>query len=270
MERIVTVGRIGPSTFDVVTRSEQRLVARAGASSGGDPGPSPMELMLASVATCTADTLASVLDKMRLDLRDLGVVVDAERSAGVPRVWTRVLVRCHVRADGPFDRVARAVEITGRTCPASVMVGRAADLTHLVYQVCEVAAEETVPVRHAVLRAGRPVESVRTPGEDEAIWFGALGVEGVVGTAGLFRDRSPHGDLRLRGMATLPSVRGTGLGGMLIDALVERGRADGGTALWCNARTPAVGFYERFGFSVVSDRFDIEGIGPHVVMRREL
>ncbi len=42
----------------------------------------------------------------------------------------------------------------------------------------------------------------------------------------------------------------------------------GGTELWCNARMAAVGFYRRAGFEVVSEEFDVPGIGAHVVMTR--
>jgi hypothetical protein len=40
--------------------------------------------------------------------------------------------------------------------------------------------------------------------------------------------------------------------------------------VWCNARTPAVGLYERAGFAIESGEFEIEGIGPHFVMARRV
>ena len=40
----------------------------------------------------------------------------------------------------------------------------------------------------------------------------------------------------------------------------------GGDLVWCDARTTAAGFYERMGFTVVTDEFDKPGIGPHVGM----
>jgi hypothetical protein len=36
--------------------------------------------------------------------------------------------------------------------------------------------------------------------------------------------------------------------------------------VWCNARTPAVRFYECAGFSVASDVFELPRIGLHVMM----
>jgi ribosomal protein S18 acetylase RimI-like enzyme len=40
--------------------------------------------------------------------------------------------------------------------------------------------------------------------------------------------------------------------------------------LWCNARTSAIGFYEKLGMKVISEEFEIPVIGPHKVMIRHL
>jgi predicted GNAT family N-acyltransferase len=68
---------------------------------------------------------------------------------------------------------------------------------------------------------------------------------------------------QLRGMATDTAVRGSGAGRALVAAGLEAVAARGGDLLWCDARVPAVGFYERMGFTVVTDEFDKPGIGPH-------
>jgi predicted GNAT family N-acyltransferase len=69
-------------------------------------------------------------------------------------------------------------------------------------------------------------------------------------------------------MATDPEVRGAGFGAALLAGCLDAVAEAGGSELWCNARMTAVGFYRRAGFEVVSDEFDVPGIGPHVVMTR--
>ena len=69
-------------------------------------------------------------------------------------------------------------------------------------------------------------------------------------------------------MATDAAVRGAGFGAALLAACIEHAAASGGGELWCNARLVAVEFYRRAGFEVVSEEFDIPGIGPHRVMAR--
>lgn len=272
MNRIVTARRMASETFEVGTRSGHRITVRAGASSAADPGPAPMELMLASLATCSAATIESIIGKMRLQIDDLVVAVDAIRADSVPRVWTDVMLRYHVRGAVPAERVERAAEIAGRTCSASVMLERVTRLEHLAYLVAPVPEGDTRDVRHAVLRAGMPVESVDIPGQESAAWFGVLHGGGVLGTAGLFEEPSPEGtsDWRLRGMATAEPIRGTGLGAMLIAAVLDHARSLGASSVWCSARAPAAGFYLHHGFEATSDEYEVDGIGPHLRMRIDL
>ncbi|HVM13278.1 MAG TPA: GNAT family N-acetyltransferase, partial [Egibacteraceae bacterium] len=103
--------------------------------------------------------------------------------------------------------------------------------------------------------------------------LGAFDGQRLVGIASLYReDRAggPPGGWRLRGMATDADVRGTGFGAALLGGCVEHVVAEGGAELWCNARLSAVGFYRRAGFEVLSEEFDVPGIGLHVVMARAL
>jgi ribosomal protein S18 acetylase RimI-like enzyme len=74
------------------------------------------------------------------------------------------------------------------------------------------------------------------------------------------------GAWRVRGMATDPQHRGQGAGAQILDRLVEHAIQQGATRVWCNARTPALGLYERAGFEPESEEFEIPGIGPHFVM----
>ena len=77
-------------------------------------------------------------------------------------------------------------------------------------------------------------------------------------------------DWRVRGMATRPHARGRGAGRALLEMCIEHARVAGGSVLWCNARVPARGFYERAGLVALGDVFEIPAIGPHVLMRMAL
>ncbi|AOC90529.1 putative N-acetyltransferase YitI [Bacillus amyloliquefaciens] len=75
---------------------------------------------------------------------------------------------------------------------------------------------------------------------------------------------------QLRGMATLEEYRTQKAGSTLI-AYAERKLADMGAALvWCNARCHVKGYYEKLGWTNIGSSFDIPGIGPHVIMYKEL
>jgi GNAT superfamily N-acetyltransferase len=144
---------------------------------------------------------------------------------------------------------------------------RAGQASSLVAQ--EVALEQTRALRQSVLR---PHESVQEMAAGEAERAYAAGVsEGTALIAvGLIAPSPERGDWRVRGMATAPPARNRGAGAAVLDELLRHARANGAASVWCNARTPALRFYERAGFSVVSEVFEIVPIGPHVVMERNL
>jgi ribosomal protein S18 acetylase RimI-like enzyme len=56
-------------------------------------------------------------------------------------------------------------------------------------------------------------------------------------------------------IAIVPSKRGTGLGSELLDALLDRARADGYDAITLSVEkdSPAVGLYERHGFQQLGE-----------------
>ena len=71
---------------------------------------------------------------------------------------------------------------------------------------------------------------------------------------------------RIRGMATLPVARGTGVGGAVLEHCMTHAEACGARYIWCNARIKALPLYERRGFATVGDVFEPPEIGPHYRM----
>jgi ribosomal protein S18 acetylase RimI-like enzyme len=135
--------------------------------------------------------------------------------------------------------------------------------------VREVSLVETRPLRHAVLRPHEAVDSLAKHEPSDAY---ALGVfdSGVLIAVGFIGSDGEPGAWRVRGMATAPRARGNGAGSAVLDALLEYAIARGASRVWCNARTPARSLYERAGFCVVSEEFDLPDIGPHFVMERKM
>lgn len=139
-----------------------------------------------------------------------------------------------------------------------------------------ISAAETRPLRQAILRPGRPPETLIYPEDEdeEAAHFGAYVRGELVGVASVYRRTLPGADdlnaWQLRGMATLESVRGRGYGKTILKRCVEHVAQRHGSILWCNARKGAVGFYEASGFEIVGEEFDVPDIGAHFVMRRRV
>lgn len=70
-------------------------------------------------------------------------------------------------------------------------------------------------------------------------------------------------------MAVLREWRGRGVGGVILDFLMEYARRRGDQTLHLNAQTHAVGFYQRHGFVAHGDEFPDAGI-PHRQMTRRI
>ena len=141
--------------------------------------------------------------------------------------------------------------------------------------ILQIRAEQTYPLRQAILRPGLPIETCMYPGDDapETVHFGAVLDGRIVGIASLYHE-APPGESnpqawRLRGMAVDEALRRQGIGRELLLQCVVHVAGQGGTMLWFNARTVAVPFYEKHGFATRGDEFEIPGVGPHYVMWQE-
>lgn len=136
---------------------------------------------------------------------------------------------------------------------------------------------ETWELRQNILRPHQRLEEMDYAGDNDpdTAHFGIFVRDQLVGIASVYHvpPKGREGDTlawQLRGMATLPWVRGTGRGKTLLGECIRHCAENGGRVMWCNARLSAVGFYEANGFGVVSMPFEIPGIGSHVVMMRAL
>lgn len=135
-----------------------------------------------------------------------------------------------------------------------------------------VGVEVVRALRSEILRPGQAPEELVYHGDDAPDTLHAAVFERgeAIAAASVMRDSFPPRpgacDWRVRGMATLRHARRRGAGSALLDMCIEHVRDAGGALLWCNARVPARGFYERAGLAALGEVFEIPRIGPHVLM----
>jgi GNAT superfamily N-acetyltransferase len=144
-----------------------------------------------------------------------------------------------------------------------------------------VEVEKILTLRHRLLRAGLPLDSARFDGDEAettlhlaALTDAASGRAGeeVVGCLSLMLNSfNAEPAWQLRGMAVEESQQRRGLGRELMRRAEEAVAAEGNAAwLWCNARVPAAAFYQKQGWTIVSEVFEIPTAGPHVKMSKKL
>ena len=100
------------------------------AAPGADP--TPLEVLLASLAACAANTLRLVLcRKMGLPIESLEVEARAERRAEHPTVLTTIKLVYHLRGEGlaaeTIDRALRIAE--DQLCPVLAMLRPGTQIT---------------------------------------------------------------------------------------------------------------------------------------------
>jgi GNAT superfamily N-acetyltransferase len=123
-----------------------------------------------------------------------------------------------------------------------------------------IESTDLLPVRNIVLREGKLTnDECRFPTDE---------IDGAF-HLGYYSDIKGTG-YQLRGMATLANYRGKGFGKVIVDYAIELLKQKGANYIWCNARKVAAKFYSDCGFEIISEEFEIKGIGPHYVMCRIL
>ena len=104
-----------------------------GAPDGGgrNLAPRPMETLLAGAGGCTAYDVVLILKKGRHDVRGCKVVLQAERAATDPKVFTRINMHFVVTGHGLSEAaVVRAIELSHhKYCSATSMLGKTAEIT---------------------------------------------------------------------------------------------------------------------------------------------
>jgi predicted GNAT family N-acyltransferase len=104
--------------------------------------------------------------------------------------------------------------------------------------------------------------------------LGAVLDKEVVGTSTFLIDINDKFDTknqyRLRAMATSPSVRGQQVGRQIIEKSIEKLKKMDIDLLWCDARLESTGFYDKLGFKMKGDIYNVPDIGPHKLMYIEL
>jgi ribosomal protein S18 acetylase RimI-like enzyme len=145
-----------------------------------------------------------------------------------------------------------------------------------MYSIQKINSTETYPVRHIVLRAGKPIESCQFDGDElvSTHHFGYYLNNQIIGVISLFEIKHEQfvaqKSFQIRGMAVLPSFQKQGIGEALVKEAEKFCTTQKADLIWFNARTTAVGFYQKMGYEIVGSEFEINEVGPHFLMFKYL
>ncbi len=148
--------------------------------------------------------------------------------------------------------------------------------TQLKVNIRKVEAKKVRPLRHSELRKGQDFSTTSYIEDYEAGTFHMACIVGekIVTCASYYPEKSikikSNRAYRLRGMATDSRFQRKGYASDLMEESFKELKKRDCDMLWCNARLVAVSFYKSVGFKIIGELFDIEAIGPHYYMYKEI
>jgi putative redox protein len=110
---------------------------------GRSPGPSPMELVLIGLGSCSGYDVVHILEKGREAITDVIVELEAERAQQDPKVFTRIHMHFVVKGRRlAAEKVQRAIALSvEKYCSASAMIAKTATISH-DFEVVDTTATE--------------------------------------------------------------------------------------------------------------------------------
>ena len=99
---------------------------------GSDAGMRPKELLLISLAGCTASDVVSILQKKRANFNDFEINISAELTDEHPKVYSKIDLEYVIYgSDVKAKDVERAIELSQTTyCSVTAMLKKAVEINH--------------------------------------------------------------------------------------------------------------------------------------------
>ena len=142
-------------------------------------------------------------------------------------------------------------------------------------EIKKISSSATYPVRHEVLRKGKPIETCQFKGDDDenTVHFGLYQKEQLIGIISIFKEKNnlfqEKNQFQIRGMAVLEDFQGKGFGAELVKVVENHCINLNVDLIWFNAREIAVPFYKKLGYTSIGDSFLIPEVGIHFVMYKK-
>ncbi|NMB08019.1 MAG: OsmC family protein [Tissierellia bacterium] len=128
---------IGNMGFEMDLDGHKFITDAAEKIGGNNLGPRPKQLMLAALIGCTGIDIMSILKKMRVELDDFNIEVEADNTEEHPKVYENIHLNFIFKGkDLPKDKIEKAVSLSQeKYCGVSAMLKKATSVTYdIVYE----------------------------------------------------------------------------------------------------------------------------------------
>lgn len=130
--------------------------------------------------------------------------------------------------------------------------------------ITEASYDEVLKLRREVMYPDRDIDFVKLQDDDLGLHIGVYEKGELVSVMSIFMNGR---DIQFRKLATCCKVQRKGYASALMQWLIDYAKDMKLERLWCNARSSAFAFYEKFGYRKTDTTFSKNG-HDYIVMER--
>ena len=125
---------IGNMAFEMDINGHTVITDATVENGGNDLGPGPKSLLLAGLIGCSGIDIMSITKKMKVELDDFNVEIEAETRDEDPKIYNYIKIIYKFKGKNvPYDKVERAVKLSmDKYCGVSAMLEKAVPITYEV------------------------------------------------------------------------------------------------------------------------------------------
>jgi putative redox protein len=122
----------GNMAFEMQLNGHTVITDATPENGGNGYGPSPKALLLAGLIGCSGIDVMMITKKMRLDIEDVNVEVEAETRDEDPKIYNYIkLIYKFKGKDLPYNNLERAVKLSmDKYCGVAAMLNKAVPITY--------------------------------------------------------------------------------------------------------------------------------------------
>ena len=130
----ISAGLKGNMAFEMQINGHTVITDASVENGGNGYGPSPKALLLAGLIGCSGIDVMTITKKMRLDIEDVNVEVEAETRDEDPKIYNYIKVIYKFKGkDLPYGKLERAVQLSmEKYCGVAAMLNKAVPITYEV------------------------------------------------------------------------------------------------------------------------------------------
>ncbi len=125
---------LGKMAFEMDVYGHKVVMDSSKDGGGDDSGPRPKPLMIAAMTGCTGMDVVSILEKMKIEVDEFTMDVQAETSTEHPKTYTKIhLIYRFKGSQLHHDNIKKAVRLSKeKYCGVIALMDKATELTYEV------------------------------------------------------------------------------------------------------------------------------------------